>query len=64
MNKDQIKGSATHLRGKMQSKLGKVFGSARHTVKGRVLQEEGRARKTYGDARQAMEEAEEASRLR
>ena len=64
MNKDQIKGSAKHLRGKVQSKLGKAFGSAKHTVKGRVLQEEGRAQKSYGDARQAMEEAEESRRLR
>ena len=64
MNKDQIKGSAKHVRGKVQSGLGKAFGSARHTVKGRVLQEEGRAQKTYGDARQALEEAEEARRVR
>ena len=64
MNKDQLKGTAKHLRGKVQSRLGKAFGNPKHTVKGRVLQEEGRAQKTYGDARQAMEKAEEARRMR
>jgi uncharacterized protein YjbJ (UPF0337 family) len=56
MNKDQIKGSAREMAGKVQKHAGKATGSAEHEVKGAVKEAAGKAQKAYGDARNDREE--------
>lgn len=50
MNKDQIKGSAKEVAGKVQKNVGKATGSAEHQVKGTARELAGKAQKAYGDA--------------
>jgi uncharacterized protein YjbJ (UPF0337 family) len=54
MNKDQIKGTAKTVAGKVQQKVGKVVGSDEQQVKGAGKQVEGKVQKTYGDAKDAL----------
>jgi uncharacterized protein YjbJ (UPF0337 family) len=54
MNKDQIKGGAKTVAGKVQQKVGKVVGSTEQQVKGAGKQVEGKVQKTYGDAKDAI----------
>jgi uncharacterized protein YjbJ (UPF0337 family) len=56
MNKDQIKGSAKEVAGKVQKNVGKATGSAEHQVKGTARELAGKAQKAYGDARSDREE--------
>jgi uncharacterized protein YjbJ (UPF0337 family) len=52
MNKDQIKGSAKEVAGKVQKNVGKAVGSTEQQVKGGVREIVGKAQKAYGDARE------------
>jgi uncharacterized protein YjbJ (UPF0337 family) len=56
MNKDQIKGSAKEIAGKVERKVGEATGSAERQVKGAVKEIAGKAQKAYGDARQDHEQ--------
>ena len=58
MNKDQVKGSAKNVAGKVQQKAGKLTGSKTQQVKGLAKQVTGKAQKAFGDARNASEKAE------
>ncbi len=57
MNKDQVKGTAKDIAGKVQRKVGEVTGSASQQIKGGAKQMEGKLQKGAGDAQQAAENA-------
>ena len=56
MNRDQVKGAAKGVAGKIQEDAGKPVGSKEQQVKGLAKQISGRVQKSVGDARQAVEE--------
>ncbi|MFZ6872622.1 CsbD family protein [Undibacterium sp. Di27W] len=55
MNKDQIKGTAKDIAGKVQESAGKIIGSEEQEIKGLQKQVEGKLEKNIGDAREAIE---------
>ena len=57
MNKDQVKGTAKDIAGKVQRKVGEVTGSTNQQIKGGAKQMEGKLQKGAGDAQQAAENA-------
>jgi uncharacterized protein YjbJ (UPF0337 family) len=54
MNKDQVKGSAKQVAGKVQQKTGELIGSKEQQIKGVAKQVEGNVQKGYGDAKEAV----------
>ena len=56
MNKDQVKGKAKDIAGKVQEKAGEVIGSKEQQVKGLAKQGEGKIQKGYGDAKEMVKE--------
>jgi len=56
MNKDQVKGAAKDIAGKVQEEVGKVTGSKEQQVKGLSKQIAGKAQKSVGDLKQAVED--------
>jgi len=62
MNKDQIKGTAKDIAGKVQQKTGEVTGSASQQVKGVAKQVEGKIQKGVGDATEAARDSERKAR--
>ena len=62
MNRDQVKGSAKDIAGKIQQKAGEVTGSASQQVKGVAKQVEGKVQKGVGDAKQAAKDTEAKTR--
>ena len=54
MNKDQVKGTAKNIAGKVQEKAGKLVGSKEQQVKGLGKQISGTAEKAYGDTKEAI----------
>ena len=62
MNKDQLKGSAKDIAGKVQQKTGELTGSEKQQVKGLKNQVEGKVQKGVGDVKEAMDEANEKSK--
>jgi len=57
MNKDQVKGTAKDVAGKIQKEAGRAAGSKEHEAKGLGKQVSGKAQKKYGDAREAVKDA-------
>jgi uncharacterized protein YjbJ (UPF0337 family) len=57
MNKDQVKGTAKEIGGKIQEKTGEVIGSSKQQAKGLAKQSEGKLQKNVGNAREAVEDA-------
>ncbi|MEO8333208.1 MAG: CsbD family protein [Gallionella sp.] len=57
MNKNQVKGVAKDIAGKVQEEVGKLVGSKEQQVKGLSKQISGKAEKTYGDAKQVIKDA-------
>ena len=57
MNKDQVKGEAKDIAGKVQEKVGKVTGSTKQQVKGLEKQISGKVQKGYGDAKESAKDA-------
>ena len=57
MNKDQVKGVAKDIAGKIQEGAGKVMGSKKQQAKGLSKQVAGKAEKHFGDAKKAMKDA-------
>jgi len=55
MNKDQVKGKAKNIAGKIQEQAGKLVGSKKQQVKGLTKQIAGKAQEGFGDARQSAE---------
>jgi uncharacterized protein YjbJ (UPF0337 family) len=56
MNKDQIKGKAKEVGGKIQEEAGKLVGSTKQQVKGLNKQSEGRMQKGAGDAEEVVKD--------
>jgi uncharacterized protein YjbJ (UPF0337 family) len=57
MNKDQIKGAAKDVAGKVQRKTGEALGSTEQEAKGLARQAEGKLQKGLGDAKEAARDA-------
>lgn len=62
MNKDQVKGSAKDMGGKVQEKAGELTGSEKQQVKGLEKQVEGKVQKGYGDAKEKLDEVNESTK--
>ena len=56
MNKDQIKGKAKDVAGKVQEKTGELIGSEEQQGKGLAKQGEGKVQKTYGDVKETAKD--------
>ncbi|MET0859322.1 MAG: CsbD family protein [Telluria sp.] len=50
MNKDQVKGKAKDIGGKIQEEVGKVVGSSKQQAEGLANQAEGKLQEKVGDA--------------
>jgi uncharacterized protein YjbJ (UPF0337 family) len=57
MNKDQIKGSAKDVVGRVQREAGALVGSTKQQVKGVMLQTEGKVQKHMGDIKEVLNDA-------
>jgi uncharacterized protein YjbJ (UPF0337 family) len=57
MNRDQGKGTAKDIAGKVQRKVGEVTGSTEQQVKGGAKQVEGKVQRGAGDVEQAADRA-------
>ena len=55
MNKDQVKGAAKDVVGKVQEQTGKLVGSKEQQVKGLSKQISGKVQKGAGDVKQSVE---------
>ncbi len=56
MNKDQVKGVAKDVSGKIQEQAGKLVGSKEQQIKGLSKQISGGAQKSVGDIEQSVED--------
>ncbi|MEJ7808049.1 MAG: CsbD family protein [Telluria sp.] len=56
MNKDQVKGKAKDIGGKIQEKVGQVTGNSEQQAKGLGKQVEGKVQETYGDAKEIVKD--------
>ena len=56
MNKDQVKGVAKNVAGKVQEKAGKLVGSKKQQIKGLSKQVAGKVQKDLGDVKQAVKD--------
>jgi uncharacterized protein YjbJ (UPF0337 family) len=56
MNKDQVKGVAKDVAGKIQEQAGKVVGSKEQQIKGLSKQISGKVQKGVGDVEQSVED--------
>jgi uncharacterized protein YjbJ (UPF0337 family) len=57
MNKDQVKGVAKDVAGKIQEEAGKLLGSKEQQVKGLSKQISGKVMKGVGDVEEAVKKA-------
>jgi uncharacterized protein YjbJ (UPF0337 family) len=57
MNRDQVKGTAKDVAGKIQQKVGELTGNKTEQVKGVAKQVEGKVQKGVGNAEQALAKA-------
>ena len=58
MNKDQVKGVAKDMAGKVQEEAGKLVGSTEQQAKGLQKQVAGKAQKLVGDAKEALKDSD------
>ena len=56
MNKDQVKGVAKDVAGKVQEQAGKLVGSKEQQIKGLSKQIAGKVQKAVGDVEQSVED--------
>ncbi len=59
MNRDQVKGSAKDVAGKVQRKFGEMTGSETQQVKGTARQVEGKIQKGVGNVEQALDDKQD-----
>ncbi|GAB3463640.1 hypothetical protein GCM10027321_26540 [Massilia terrae] len=57
MNKDQIKGKAKDIGGKVQEEVGKVVGSSEQQAKGLSKQVEGKVQEKYGNLKENVKDS-------
>ena len=62
MNRDQVKGTAKDVAGKVQQKVGQLTGNRTQQVKGVAKQVEGKMQKGVGNVEQALDEADRKTR--
>lgn len=62
MNRNQVKGTAKDIAGKVQESVGKVTGSTSQQVKGGAKQVEGKVQKGVGDVQEAGRDADKRNR--
>jgi uncharacterized protein YjbJ (UPF0337 family) len=56
MNKDQIKGKAKDIAGKVQEEVGKAVGSSQQQAKGLGKQVEGKVQEKAGDVKENLKD--------
>ena len=54
MNKDQVKGKAKDIGGKIQEEVGKAVGSSKQQAQGLKNQAEGKIQEKAGDAKEVL----------
>ncbi|UUZ50093.1 CsbD family protein [Massilia sp. B-10] len=54
MNKDQVKGKAKNIGGKIQEEVGKAVGSSEQQAKGLSKQVEGKVQEAVGDVKEEI----------
>ncbi len=57
MNKDQVKGTAKDIAGKVQKEAGELTGSKEQQAKGLAKQVEGKTQKKVGDAKEVVKDS-------
>ena len=57
MNKDQVKGAAKEVAGKVQKGAGELVGSEEQQAKGLAREVEGKVQKNVGDAKEVVKDA-------
>lgn len=57
MNKDQVKGAAKEIAGKLQQEAGKLVGSEKQQAKGIAKQIAGKVQKGVGDVKESLGDA-------
>lgn len=57
MNKDQVKGAAKEVAGKVQRKAGDLVDSPEHQAKGAAREVAGKVQGRVGDAKEAVKDA-------
>jgi uncharacterized protein YjbJ (UPF0337 family) len=62
MNRNQVKGAAKDVAGKVQRKVGELTGSENQQAKGTAKQVEGKVQKGVGNVEQALDEADRKTR--
>jgi uncharacterized protein YjbJ (UPF0337 family) len=62
MNKDQVKGTAKEVAGKVQEKAGEVTGSTTQQAKGLAKEAEGKTQKKVGDAKEVLRDNADRAR--
>ena len=62
MNRDQAKGSAKDVAGKIQRKVGELTGNDSQQAKGAAKQVEGKIQKGVGNVEEALEKADKKTR--
>jgi len=62
MNKDQVKGKAKEIGGKIQEEAGELVGSSEQQAKGLNKQAEGKLQKGLGDAKEAVKDISKGNR--
>lgn len=61
MNKDQVKGAAKEIAGKVQEEVGKLVGNKEQQAKGLGKQISGKAQQIYGDAKEVIKDVSKHS---
>lgn len=56
MNKDQLKGAAKDISGKVQEEVGKLVGSKQQQAKGMIKQVEGKAQQRVGNLKEVVKD--------
>jgi uncharacterized protein YjbJ (UPF0337 family) len=62
MNKDQVKGKAKDIGGKIQEEVGKVVGSNKQQAEGLANQAEGKTQEKVGDVKDAVKDITRGNR--
>lgn len=62
MNRDQVKGTAKDVAGKVQQKVGQLTGNKTQQLKGAAKQVEGKIQKGVGNVEQALDKADRKAR--
>jgi uncharacterized protein YjbJ (UPF0337 family) len=60
MNKDQVKGAAKNIGGKLQEEVGKIVGSKHQQTEGLKHQVAGKLQESVGDLKHAVKEVKKS----